>query len=492
MERPPADFYAKLWHLALQETSPKAHAYAFLASAWLRFPVVDSETDALVSVAEELVSGHMDNFALVLLSEINRLFTAFFIDSGAMYGLADESVRHYDGNTGVKRNEKCVVRGTETVRGACHPYAQISTDMEFWLQQKVSFQDQLRAFRPVTDQKTLVLRLLPHEIQLILPEASHIRVDFASSEPSCLVEAVLDLLKRTTLPPLEIVLNHGDLPLLRKHHGALPRYHLNDLTPRMRSPLFSLTTSNEFWDMLFPNICRPKLHRLPHKTSWEEKIDKAFWRGTDRGAVNWATTMEEMFEGSTRARVLKQLDPLLADAEFIADDLINSTVVALDPNHVPLPRQDEWRLLLDIPGNGYSGSLKQKLTGGSAVLLLTNNGRGEPLVEHYHFGLQEYVHIIPITADNVNDQIKWALENKEEVKKITQNANALMDQYENYTRCYLWRLFSVFSEALDYDVAEERPFPDSSVYLRQKILHKPTPNEAREFDRECLHEIRSF
>jgi len=65
-------------------------------------------------------------------------------------------------------------------------------------------------------------------------------------------------------------------------------------------------------------------------------------------------------------------------------------VVNTDPNFVPLDRWPEWRYLLDLPGNGYSGSLKQKLTSTSAVLLLTDMGveGASPVYEHYHGGLQ--------------------------------------------------------------------------------------------------------
>eukprot|EP00397_Hematodinium_sp_SG-2012_P024072 GEMP01025058.1.p1 GENE.GEMP01025058.1~~GEMP01025058.1.p1 ORF type:complete len:422 (+),score=87.63 GEMP01025058.1:1118-2383(+) len=421
------------------------------------------------------------------------MFTAFFIDSGALYGEIDESVRHYDGTTGgPKRSGRCVVRGAETARG-CHPFARISADMDFWLEKKVTFQDQLRAFVPITDQKLLVVRIINNEVQIVLPHTSHLRVEFADTEPQCLVSVLVDLLGRTSFSrPIELVLNHGDLPMLRKRGGALPRYNLDDFEARMRGPLFSLCVSDDFWDLLFPNICRPKLHALPHTTPWEGKKKQAFWRGTDRGAVNWAHSVEEMLQGSTRARFLRTLEPGLADTAFIADDLMNCTVVSSDPNLVPLAGQDAWRFLLDIPGNGYSGSLKQKLTSNSAVLLLTDSGRGSPVFEHYHLGLQEYVHIVPLLMENGNEQIRWALDNDDKMGVIARNANEFMDNYDRNTRCYLWRLLSSFSEALAYDLTDEHGFPDSSVFLRQKVLHRPTPREASEFNRECLELIRSY
>lgn len=102
---------------------------------------------------------------------------------------------------------------------------------------------------------------------------------------------------------------------------------------RTPAPLFSICASEDFWDILFPNVltswgfivhanrthpllqrfadllwwtCRvpQELHRLDicwhawlpltsdmrsgmSSIPWEEKSSIAFWRGTDRGAVNW-------------------------------------------------------------------------------------------------------------------------------------------------------------------------------------------------------------
>ena len=48
-----------------------------------------------------------------------------------------------------------------------------------------------------------------------------------------------------------------------------------------------------------------------------------------------------------------------------SDELLNATVVNTDPNFVPLDQQALYKYIGDMPGNGYSGGLKQKLTGTS-------------------------------------------------------------------------------------------------------------------------------
>merc|ERR1719428_2834152 len=107
--------------------------------------------------------------------------------------------------------------------------------------------------------------------------------------------------------------------------------------------------------------------------------------------------ISDMYRGSPRKAFLDRISNGDGfDAAFLDDDLLNASVVNTDPNFVPLDRWPEWRYLLDLPGNGYSGSLKQKLTSSAAVLLLTDTGisGASPVYEHYHVGLQDNVHVL--------------------------------------------------------------------------------------------------
>ncbi|CAJ1391914.1 unnamed protein product [Effrenium voratum] len=222
---------------------------------------------------------------------------------------------------------------------------------------------------------------------------------------------LLDLLAGVDLPDFDIVLNHGDLPLLRKELQRPPFYGPMDKEARIPAPLFSICASEDFWDILFPNVCRPALVNMSSMSAipWEQKTPIAFWRGTDRGAVNWAIEVRDMYKGSPRKRFLDQWEGSSHfDVAFLEDDLLNATVVNTDPNFVPLDRWPRWKYLLDLPGNGYSGSLKQKLTASSAVLFLNNvNVPGaKPVYEHYHAGLQDGVHILLLTMDNAGQKVR--------------------------------------------------------------------------------------
>merc|ERR1719473_2445585 len=103
-------------------------------------------------------------------------------------------------------------------------------------------------------------------------------------EPRCLAEGILDVLALAEVPDLDFVLNHGDLPLLRAIADRPPFYNPRDRDARLPAPLFSICASEDFWDILFPNICRPALVNISNLSSvpWSNKLPAVFWRGTDR------------------------------------------------------------------------------------------------------------------------------------------------------------------------------------------------------------------
>ena len=260
---------------------------------------------------------------------------------------------------------------------------------------------------------------------------------------------------------------------------------------RTPAPLFSICASEDFWDILFPNVCRPALVNMSGMSSipWEQKSSIAFWRGTDRGAVNWAIEVRDMYKGSPRKRFLDEWannDDF--DMAFLEDDLLNATVVNTDPSFVPLDQWPRWRYLLDLPGNGYSGSLKQKLTASSAVLFLNdvNVPGAKPVYEHYHGGLQDMVHILLVSMGTAGEKVKWAREHDAEIKEMVRNANRYMEDFEKLTRCYLWFLLTRLASLLRYQPRHEQTEAFGQASVRVMTVHRrPLRKEAAVFRREC-------
>ncbi|CAE7883764.1 POGLUT2 [Symbiodinium microadriaticum] len=326
----------------------------------------------------------------------------------------------------------------------------------------------------------------------VIPQHSHLEVDFGAIEPTCLAHALLNLIAAVDLPDFDIVLNHGDLPLLRKEHEKPPFYGPMDKEARTPAPLFSICASEDFWDILFPNVCRPALVNMSSMSAipWEAKTPAAFWRGTDRGAVNWAVELQDMYRGSPRKRFLDTWseNPNF-DLAFLEDDLLNATVVNTDPSFVPLDKWPRWRYLLDLPGNGYSGSLKQKLTTTSAVLMMKNvNVVGsQPVYEHYHGGLQDGVHVLVVSMNDAGQKVAWAQQHDDQMKEMVANANRYMEDVQKLTQCYLWFLIKRFASLLRYKPQQEQTsaFSSRASVRTMKVHRRPLRREAAAFKKTC-------
>ncbi|CAK9082255.1 unnamed protein product [Durusdinium trenchii] len=455
---------------------------AIVAIAWARLPVYDIETEGLLYQAQQLT--FLADLAFAHADHPLPLVVARF-------AAAQQLSVHFIESDDEERSADCVVRFAGTPSGSCNFFAPIWQGLRPWQSRGVYLEDQVRAFRPTTDQKTVLFRLIGDELVQVIPTHSHLDVDFGATEPTCLAHALLDLLASVELPDFDIVLNHGDLPLLRKASHKPPFYGPMDKEARTPAPLFSICASEDFWDILFPNVCRPALVNMSGMSPipWEQKLPIAFWRGTDRGAVNWAIEVRDMYKGSPRKRFLDAwADNDDFDMAFLDDDLLNATVVNTDPSFVPLDQWPRRRYLLDLPGNGYSGSLKQKLTASSAVLFLNDvkvHG-ATPVYEHYHGGLQDRRHILLIGMDDAGEKVRWAQEHDDDMQEMVRNANRYMESFEKLTQCYLWFLITRFASILRYQPHHEQTPAFGPVSVRTMVVHRrPLRRESAAFKNEC-------
>eukprot|EP00928_Gymnodinium_smaydae_P054234 TRINITY_DN38046_c0_g1_i1.p1 TRINITY_DN38046_c0_g1~~TRINITY_DN38046_c0_g1_i1.p1 ORF type:complete len:706 (-),score=73.39 TRINITY_DN38046_c0_g1_i1:6-2123(-) len=496
------------------ERCPLTVAAAFLAVAWSRFPVYDADTEALIGKAEGVISS-VDLSTLVsarhpflrVLDDVASTYQAFLIDSGSLYSTktsdseSDSKVVDYtrhmmdDAAFAAGSGGDCVVSFARTPLGRCNVFAPIPRSLNYWRSKGVQFEDTLFAFRQITDQKNILFRIIGEELYMVTPRHSHFSAEFGAMEPTCLAQGLLALLAKVEIPSVDFVLNHGDLPLLRGLANRPPFYGPEDRDARFPAPLFSICASEDFWDIPFPNTCRPALVNISNlsKVPWADKRKIAFWRGTDRGAVNWAIRYEDMWRGSPRKQFLDRWgDDSYFNLAFLNDDLLNATVVNTDENFVPLEGWLNNKYLLDLPGNGYSGSLKQKLTGSSAVLLLTDIDRAgaTPVYEHYHAGLQDRTHVLSVTMKNAGTVLKWATDHDAATAKIVGHANEYMSHFEEYTQCYLWRLLTLFGQLLRYTPSPDQidAFGDTNVHVMH-IHRRPTKRESKEFEDNCLRII---
>jgi hypothetical protein len=79
----------------------------------------------------------------------------------------------------------------------------------------------------------------------------------------------------------------------------------------------------------------------------------------------------------------------------------------------------QYKYLIDIGGNGYSGRLKFLLFSKRPLLLVERN-----YIEYFHNDLQPWVHYVPVKMDltDILIQVKWLENNYDKALQIAQNA----------------------------------------------------------------------
>lgn len=468
--------------------------YGVLSLAATQLPVLSEDISGFVRVGEDLMRAA--NLSLidcpVALRALAKLEAANFfarVDANEFYESQDDRLQQY----ALHQIPNRAITPHECLGGQkppCSFYAGLGLNVDYWNERGVDLDDVDLAFRPVTDLKLVRVTKVGGSLEISVPLAGHYFGRY-TDELRCISEFIQSVHRKFGLPDFELILNHGDLPLSRRVADKPPFYDFSDGTIRTPVPVFSLVGSPHFHDMLFPNVCRPKVGNLtlaaPELADWDSKLSKAFYRGTDRGAVNWRRLETPIKDLKSQRR--QYFDSMrgkeaLVDFALLEDDLFNATVVFSDPHFVPFEQSQRWKYVLDIPGNGYSGSLKQKLTSSSAVFVVSkpqNFPQHLPVTEHFYFGLEAYKHYVPIESpEDLVKKVEWAREHDDTVRLIRENANQYMESFLENSECYAWLLLSAYAEALKFR-------PQLSRTLRSVRHYQVTLDEPyQRGDNNCL------
>jgi hypothetical protein len=443
----------------------KVHGIFSLAVSQL--PVFSEDIVEFLRTADVLLLGAKMSLidCPATLQALTRLEAAAFlarVDANEFYISQDERIQQYAlhqvpaGSEAAPKRYSCL--GGQN--WPCSFFQGLDLSLDFWTRRGVHLEDVDMALKPVTDMKLLRITKVGNILEMSVPTRGHFFGKF-NDELRCITDFLKTVDQKFGLPDFELVLNHGDLPLSRRIFGKPPFYDFKDGDIRTPVPLFSLVTSPHFHDMLFPNVCRPGVGNLteaaPEFADWASKIEQAFYRGTDRGAINWRQANAPL----SKIRSLRKTyeETLTGSGEFINfalldDDLFNATVVFSNSNFVPFEQSQKWKYVLDMPGNGYSGSLKQKLTSSSAVFIVTRPEQFPehlPVTEHFYFGMEAFKHYVPVESpQDLIEKVKWARDNDVEVENIKNNANDFMRSFQERSECYLWLLISMYAEGLRF------------------------------------------
>ncbi|KAF4725353.1 hypothetical protein FOZ62_005062, partial [Perkinsus olseni] len=147
-------------------------------------------------------------------------------------------------------------------------------------------------------------------------------------------------------------------------------------------------------------------------------------------------------------------------------------------------------------GNGYSGSLKQKLTSDALVLPVQQQIQGiaSPLHEHFYAGLQDKRHVLLVECDedacDVDKKVQFASANDAAARQTVEHANSYMARFDHYSLCYTWRLLQLYSDLLRYPLEDEPRNRNPTVRVhRYAPQHLPTRAEEEAWREACLQDM---
>lgn len=150
------------------------------------------------------------------------------------------------------------------------------------------------------------------------------------------------------------------------------------------------------------------------------KTEKACWFG------NMNSPTKGVAEHITRPRLVQigKQNPEIMDVRHVFPPL-----PAHHPEYRSMPDLvREYRAIIDIGGNGYSGRIKWLLFSRRPILMVQRMH-----VEYFHHELKPWEHYVPVRMDlsDIVEKVNWTLENGKEAREMSERA--LSFALENFT-----------------------------------------------------------
>ncbi|KAJ6512165.1 glycosyl transferase family 90-domain-containing protein [Mycena vitilis] len=299
----------------------------------------------------------------------------------------------------------------------------------------------LRKFSPV----------LP-DLEFLLNGRDEPRVVFNYQEPGTQQARALKLeditpFHVTPYPTAEFFRNQNGCNLFSKADGFI--YDESADVPFLRSssssdfttdlwPLLSMTKLSPcFSDILFPGqyyyrASRWSAKMRPNDIPWSDKKPQLYWRGTSNGGH----IVGENYRSFPRFRLL--------DMARQNKELINAKMTRFAEGHCGkecdrvriiqeydifgpfAPRNDalQYKYLLDVDGNTFSGRFLTLLRSGSLVFKST------VFEEYFNDWILPYEHYIPVKPDlsDLLEKIEWALAHEGEARRIQETGKLFTER----------------------------------------------------------------
>lgn len=219
---------------------------------------------------------------------------------------------------------------------------------------------------------------------------------------------LISLTYKVKLPDLEFFINLGDWPLVKKSSSFIPIFSWCGSidTLDIVLPTYDLTEST--LNMMY-RVTLDILSVQKEQWKWNEKIEKAFFRGRD-----------------SRRERLDLIDVSRANPEFFNSSITNffffsDEIAKYGPKvgHISFAEFFRFKYQISIDGTVAAYRLPYLLAGGSVVLK-----QDSPYYEHFYHELQPYKHFVPFHRDpklDLLEKVKWLKTHEREAKTIMKN-----------------------------------------------------------------------
>lgn len=261
-------------------------AAAYLANAWARYPVYDSETAALLHMTQRLVvDGNVTLLHLIaihrhalldMLDDVAGVYQAFLVDSGAFYQdlrrqKVDEPAvdysRHMDtsSSTVVGADSGCMQPSARTPRGRCNYFAPLAASLSPWKKFGIAREDTHRAVSSAQGRRphlrAAYIRWSNAGLQIVVLNTDAPNdVDDLDHVVECVAEALTRLFSRTSdIRRFDAFLSLAQEPLVAGQaadaSSCMRRSHQSQ-RDEVPPPVFSFCGSSDSWDIPLPAMCR--------------------------------------------------------------------------------------------------------------------------------------------------------------------------------------------------------------------------------------------
>ncbi|PSN36213.1 KDEL motif-containing protein 1 [Blattella germanica] len=288
---------------------------------------------------------------------------------------------------------------------------------------------------------------------------------------------LLSLARKVHLPDMEMLFNLGDWPLAhieRKPHIPFFSWCGSDDSLDIVMPTYDITEST------LECMGRVMLDMLSVQGNiekkWEEKIEKAFWRGRDSrrerlDLIDIAREHPDLFNAS------------LTNFFFFRDE---EKLYGPKEKHISFFKFFNYKYQVNIDGTVAAYRFPYLLVGDSLVLK-----QDSKYYEHFYKHLKPWQHYIPFKSDlsNLVERIEWAKNNDAKAKEISKNGRKFAQEnlMPQDIFCYHAVLFNEWSKRLIENVEihnemEHVPQPKTEKPYRDCNCHRIIQEEEKEKD----------